>query len=153
MINRLSFVKVFNYWLRKIQEICNSSFKRNKKWCSQTQFMQFVSHSLYCSVNIENVQSEVKLKAVHYVKGKCEFQVHEAALFIFILEKFWGRWQRTICSQPVCIAAAEEISWLPPAGLNVNIMRVQSYFIKDSRCIALHTLNHWESSDAGVILC
>ena len=28
MINRLSFVKVFNYWLKKSQEICNPTKNR-----------------------------------------------------------------------------------------------------------------------------
>lgn len=51
----------------------------------------------------------------------------------------------TICSKPVFITAAEKISILPSPRLNVNIMRVQNNFIKDSPCIALNIQVHREN--------
>ena len=48
MINRLSFVKVFNYWLRKIQEICNPSVF-SRLWCPAV--LQTLPCQLHCEMH------------------------------------------------------------------------------------------------------
>ena len=60
MINRLSFVKVFNYWLRKMHEICNPT---NNKTLS-LMFIYYILYVLVTESLLESLNTNTKLHGV-----------------------------------------------------------------------------------------